>query len=104
MTRTSSVSSATVGLDDKETGVTTSLEHVRSKTDANIMLETAEQPEDLDVEKAIESEKKAPHLGLMDPSAFPDGGIEAWLVVFGAFLVLFCSFGWINCKYKSDLR
>ena len=31
-----------------------------------------------------------------DPAAFPDGGLEAWLVVSGAFACLFCSFGWIN--------
>lgn len=27
----------------------------------------------------------------------PDGGVEAWLVVLGAFSGLFVSFGWINC-------
>lgn len=27
---------------------------------------------------------------------FPDGGSEAWLTVFGAFLSLFCSFGQMN--------
>ena len=26
----------------------------------------------------------------------PDGGLTAWLVVLGAWCVLFCSFGWIN--------
>jgi hypothetical protein len=31
-------------------------------------------------------------------SPAPDGGFEAWLVVTGAFCVLFVSFGWINCK------
>jgi hypothetical protein len=33
-----------------------------------------------------------------DPTAFPDGGWEAWLVVAGGFCTLFCSFGWINCE------
>ena len=33
----------------------------------------------------------------MDPSSFPDGGKEAWTVVFGGFCALFVSFGWINC-------
>ena len=28
--------------------------------------------------------------------AFPDGGFEAWLVVLGAFVALFCSFGYLN--------
>lgn len=34
----------------------------------------------------------------MDPSQFPDGGRQAWLVVGGAFIGLIVSFGWINCK------
>lgn len=34
----------------------------------------------------------------IDPSAFPDGGLQAWTVVVGAFFALFVSFGWINCK------
>lgn len=34
----------------------------------------------------------------MHPSQFPDGGIQAWLVVFGGFIGLIVSFGWINCK------
>ena len=46
-----------------------------------------------DVEKA---EPAKPHTGV-DPGAFPDGGLEAWLVVSGAFCCMFCSFGWINC-------
>ncbi|KAI0409288.1 monocarboxylate permease-like protein [Xylaria palmicola] len=33
----------------------------------------------------------------IDPNDFPDGGREAWLVVFGGALILFCSFGIINC-------
>jgi hypothetical protein len=28
---------------------------------------------------------------------FPDGGLEAWLVVAGGFCTVFASFGWINC-------
>lgn len=31
------------------------------------------------------------------PEDFPDGGREAWLVVFGASCALFCTFGLINC-------
>lgn len=30
---------------------------------------------------------------LMDPSAYPDGGLQAWLCVLGAFCALFVSFG-----------
>lgn len=33
----------------------------------------------------------------MNPADFPDGGAEAWLVVFGAWCALFCTFGLINC-------
>lgn len=29
-------------------------------------------------------------------SPFPDGGLDAWLTVFGAFLALFCTFGQLN--------
>ena len=36
----------------------------------------------------------------LDPSAFPDGGVEAWTVVAGAFCCLFVSFGWINCGLR----
>ncbi|KAK9235228.1 major facilitator superfamily domain-containing protein [Lipomyces kononenkoae] len=32
-----------------------------------------------------------------DPSAFPDGGWEAWLAVAGGFFTVFSSIGWINC-------
>ena len=28
--------------------------------------------------------------------AFPDGGLQAWGVVAGAFCVLFCTFGYLN--------
>lgn len=27
---------------------------------------------------------------------FPDGGLQAWAVVAGAFCVLFCTFGYLN--------
>lgn len=35
--------------------------------------------------------------GSAPPSLPPDGGLQAWLVVVGAFCSLFVSFGWINC-------
>jgi len=35
----------------------------------------------------------------MHPSQFPDGGLQAWLVVFGGFIGLIVSFGWINCEW-----
>lgn len=33
----------------------------------------------------------------MSPADFPDGGLQAWLVVFGGWCGLFCTFGLINC-------
>ena len=65
------------------------------KTGANIMPDTSEETHDLDIEKAAQDEKPKPP-GAFDPSSFPDGGVEAWLVVSGAFCCLFSSFGWIN--------
>jgi hypothetical protein len=32
-------------------------------------------------------------LNFMDPSSFPDGGLQAWLCLLGAFCALFVSFG-----------
>ena len=68
------------------------LEPALSKTEACIMPETADEPQQLDLEKAPSKP------GMHDAKSFPDGGWEAWLVVSGAFCVLFCSFGWVNCK------
>lgn len=34
----------------------------------------------------------------LNPEDFPDGGLEAWLVVLGGSLILFCSFGLVNCS------
>lgn len=34
-------------------------------------------------------------------SGAPDGGLEAWLVVLGAWCTSFCSFGWINSMFLS---
>lgn len=31
------------------------------------------------------------------PSDFPDGGFQAWLVVFGGWCGLFCTFGFVSC-------
>ncbi|PGH04356.1 hypothetical protein GX51_03515 [Blastomyces parvus] len=48
-------------------------------------------------EKDPEKQKTETSPPTVDPSAFPDGGIEAWTVVFGGFCSLFVSFGWITC-------
>lgn len=73
------------------------------QTDANIMLETADEPEDVDLEKGVDDVAPVKP-GPMHPSSFPDGGLEAWLAVSGAFCCLFCSFGWINGRYHTLRR
>jgi hypothetical protein len=50
-----------------------------------------------DVEK---QDDPATKVASTDPSAFPDGGLEAWTVVLGGFCSLFVSFGWINCMFR----
>lgn len=56
-----------------------------------------------DLENAAKEAPVPATFGPMHPSQFPDGGVEAWLVVFGAFIGLIVSFGWINCKYHRRL-
>lgn len=46
-------------------------------------------------QEASEEQLSAPAGPL--PQDFPDGGREAWLVVFGGWCALFCTFGLINC-------
>jgi Major Facilitator Superfamily len=50
----------------------------------------------LEKKEQKEQEKSGPGGGT-NPADFPDGGLEAWLVVLGGWCCLFCSFGWINC-------
>jgi MFS family permease len=79
---------------DKASFEDTSGEMLRSQnkeTEANIFPEPRVEAE-ADLEKA-----KAPVSGGPNPADFPDGGLEAWLVVLGGWCCLFCSFGWINC-------
>jgi hypothetical protein len=72
------------------------LSPIRS-TEANVMPQLASPMEDDNPNDTLEeTEKKMPNV--FDPSAYPDGGLRAWLVVAGAFCCLFVSFGWINCK------
>ena len=71
------------------------LDSARLTTEANMHHDLAERASSSDMEKA-ETEKPRAGGGHGD---FPDGGLEAWLVVSGAFCCLFCSFGWINCAF-----
>lgn len=58
-------------------------------------------PEILAHPRAQDMEEVPLKPGAHDPKSFPDGGWEAWLVVSGAFCVMFCSFGWINCQWMA---
>jgi MFS family permease len=66
-------------------------------TEANIFPET-EAEAHADLEKGgLEEKPPGPVAGGTNPADFPDGGLEAWLVILGCWCALFCSFGWINC-------
>ena len=53
---------------------------------------------DSDPEKsAADPPPSQPQPAGLSPADFPDGGAKAWLVVFGGWCGLFCSFGLINC-------
>ncbi|EZG01117.1 hypothetical protein H106_08462 [Trichophyton rubrum CBS 735.88] len=73
----------------------------KKKGDATINTSPNDAPdmaseEDTDVEMGPDV-VATPKDNFIDPDSYPDGGIEAWTVVFGGFCALFVSFGWINC-------
>lgn len=70
------------------------------QADTNIMPKTVDEPQKLDLEAGGQDESLG-KLSPTDPRSFPDGGLEAWLSVSGAFCCLFCSFGWINGDYYA---
>ncbi|EXJ83247.1 hypothetical protein A1O1_06866 [Capronia coronata CBS 617.96] len=43
-----------------------------------------------------ETPKAPPYNPMMDPAAFPDGGLRAWMTVAGSAALFFVSWGWIN--------
>ena len=100
-----SASSSTIAESRKSSGEKPGLirDYAAVITDANVMLNPADEPLAVDLEKA-EVEQMSTKPGLNDPKSFPDGGFEAWLVVAGAFCCLFCSFGWINCEPSMPPR
>jgi MFS family permease len=76
-----------------------SLERIGSQnksTEANIFPEPEVEAE-ADLEKGGVIPKSTPTPSGVNPADFPDGGLEACLVVFGGWCCLFVSFGWINC-------
>ncbi|KYK54765.1 putative transporter MCH4 [Drechmeria coniospora] len=50
---------------------------------------------DVDVERA--ASEGGPKAAAPPSGDFPDGGADAWLVVFGGWCALFCTFGLVNC-------
>ena len=75
----------------------------QEETNANIWPDPANVIE-ADTEKAAQSRSRSgsqsppqPTPGGFNPADFPDGGLEAWLVVLGGWCALFCTFGLINC-------
>ncbi|KAI9726857.1 MAG: hypothetical protein M1834_001481 [Cirrosporium novae-zelandiae] len=83
-----------------------SLSRTRSQTEANIFPVTADQTDEYEQEleqeaREKELERQETKISMMDPRSFPDGGLEAWLVIVGGWCCLFCSFGWINCEWES---
>lgn len=52
--------------------------------------------DDVDEKKEQAGPPRGPPPG-MAPEDFPDGGATAWLVTFGGWCGLFCTFGLINC-------
>lgn len=57
---------------------------------------------DLELQPEPETKQKLESTG-PNPNDSPDGGLEAWFVVAGAFCAVFCSFGWINCEDLSRM-
>jgi hypothetical protein len=90
-------SSEAVRSSDERT-INGSLGQQNKETEANIFPESEVEAE-ADLEHAGVVPK--PVTGGINPADFPDGGLEAWLVVFGGWLCLFASFGWINCVGSS---
>ncbi|KAM0552016.1 hypothetical protein ACHAPJ_008126 [Fusarium lateritium] len=86
---------------EKQAYNNTSTSQPNEKTEANIHPEPANAVE-ADLERGEDDEKQqqqpppGPPPG-MAPADFPDGGREAWLVVFGGWCALFCTFGLVNC-------
>lgn len=81
-----------------------SLDSVTLNTESSALPDTVAVHDDVDLEEANERKKEEPTSsppppsGKIDPSSFPDGGFQAWLVIVGTFCCLFVSFGWVNCE------
>ncbi|KAJ9133406.1 Major facilitator superfamily transporter [Pleurostoma richardsiae] len=98
--RTSGEKDAAPYHDAAATSARPSLERIPSQnqeTEANIWPDPDNVVEaDLEKGGAVPTPPPAAPPG-MNPADFPDGGMQAWLVVFGGWCGLFCTFGLINC-------
>ncbi|KAM0348382.1 hypothetical protein ACHAPU_004352 [Fusarium lateritium] len=75
---------------------TTKTDAIMHPEPANAVAADLERGEGDDEKKQQQQPPAMPPSG-MAPADFPDGGLEAWLVVFGGWCALFCTFGVINC-------
>jgi hypothetical protein len=64
------------------------------KSDGDVEKDAQLEP-DTQAERGMQLKKESTG---PDPNAVPDGGLAAWLCVFGGFCAVFSSFGWINCE------
>lgn len=76
---------------EEKTSQRTSMDHTNSHPgsakDVIVPNQMVPEPE-VDLEK--NDKPTGPTVGGINPQDFPDGGVEAWLVVFGGFCCLFC--------------
>jgi MFS family permease len=73
------------------------IESENKETDASSVVPDSEPRAEADLEKGEAAPPPQPVAGGVNPADFPDGGLEANLVLLGGWCCLFCSFGWINC-------
>ncbi|KAF4456567.1 hypothetical protein F53441_1311 [Fusarium austroafricanum] len=111
----STISSSSETVNDRNLPPTTSTDPEKQSTQpttrtegnihpepANAVMADLERGDDDEKKQAQEQEQEqkqsppGPPSG-MAPADFPDGGAEAWLVVFGGWCALFCTFGLVNC-------
>lgn len=83
-------------INDEKISHKTSLDRTSSHRDSSsgkdeiVPNQAVPEPEVDDLEK--NEKPTGPVAGGINPADFPDGGLEAWLVVFGGFCCLFCKF------------
>lgn len=91
-----SISSATMNEKAPQPNTTTAMEP-RNDVDVERAMDSKEGTIQPEAEEKPQSEAPAGPPPGMRPEDFPDGGATAWLVVFGGWCALFCTFGLVNC-------